>query len=52
MCKKNKIDKIRKAQAECCKKCEEKNGKKDIDECFNCQWHKIYNLLLELEGED
>jgi len=41
------MEKIKAIQKEWCKRCEEKHGKKDIDECFNCESHKLFNEIYE-----
>jgi len=35
----------RKVRAHCIK-CEEENGKKDIDDCFSCPYHHMFNKML------
>lgn len=43
---------VKKIQTEFCRHCEEKSGKKDIDVCFNCEWHKFFNDIFErFDGE-
>lgn len=40
-------EKIRKIHTEWCKNCEAKHGKKDIDECFKCEFHKLFNEIYD-----
>lgn len=40
-------EKIKKIHTEWCKRCEEKHGKKDIDECFRCEFHKLFNEIYD-----
>lgn len=42
----DKIMNIKHGQREVCKECERRTGKKDIDECFKCPFHIIFNLML------
>lgn len=30
-----------------CKECEEKTGKKDIDDCFSCSFHVLVNQMFK-----
>lgn len=41
-----KIEKIKRKQRKVCIRCERENGKKDIDECFNCAYHILFNLMV------
>ena len=41
------LEDLRKIHVEFCKYCEQINGKKDVDECFNCHWHKLFNVISE-----
>jgi hypothetical protein len=48
----NPKEAVRKIHVEFCRKCEEESGKKDIDVCFNCEFHKLFNKIYEqLNGE-
>lgn len=48
---KSVYEKIKRIHIEWCKKCEKEHGKKDIDECFNCPFHKLFNEIYdELNG--
>jgi len=38
---------LKEIQIQFCKECESHHGKKDIDVCFACHWHKIFNELYE-----
>lgn len=52
MGKSSAYNKVRKVHTQWCKNCEEQNGKKDIDECFNCPIHKLFNeIYVELNGK-
>lgn len=42
------IDKILYMQKEFCRMCELLYGTKDVDECFECVYHKMFNDILKL----
>lgn len=45
-------EKLKKIHVEVCRNCEEKHGKKDIDDCFKCETHKLLNEIYnELNGK-
>jgi hypothetical protein len=49
----NPKEAVKKIHGEFCKRCEEKKGKKDIDVCFNCEWHRLFNEVYEqFNGEN
>lgn len=43
----NPKETIKKIHVEFCRKCEREHGKKDIDICFKCYWHKAFNEVYE-----
>lgn len=43
-------EKLRYLQREFCRMCEEKDGAKDVDECFGCMWHKLFNGIIEVNA--
>jgi len=52
MAKSSVYEKIKKIHIQWCKHCEERNGKRDIDECFNCPIHLLFNeIYKELDGK-
>ena len=42
------LEMVREVQTEFCKRCERHTGKKDVDECFRCEWHQKFNAIYEL----
>lgn len=44
---KSTYEKIKRIHIAWCKQCEEKHGKKDIDECFKCEFHKLFNEIYD-----
>lgn len=42
----NPKEAIKKIHVEFCRKCE-MEGKRDIDVCFGCEWHKLFNEIYE-----
>jgi len=52
MSNRKKVDLIKQAQKKTCEKCEKESGVKDVDVCFNCPWHILFNLLLDLKNGD
>lgn len=46
-----KMEKIRQKQKEVCINCERRSGKKDIDLCFKCPYHILFNYMIsEING--
>jgi len=41
-----KREDLKSIQVEFCRRCEKETGKKNVDECFNCLWHKKFNVIL------
>lgn len=39
------MNEIVELQKEFCIMCEQINGKKDVDTCFKCKWHKLFNKV-------
>lgn len=37
------MEALKRIHTEFCRRCEERNGKKTIDECFHCKWHRLFN---------
>lgn len=49
----NQKEALKKIHAEFCRQCERANGKKDIDKCFTCEYHKLFNMVHEkINGVD
>lgn len=42
----NKIRKLKHHQKQVCIICEKKTGQKDIDECFSCPYHILFNRMM------
>jgi len=42
-----RIERIREKMKRHCLKCEVENGRRDIDQCFNCAFHIMFNQIFK-----